>query len=165
MLDLNPWLALTHMGSPELWLGITAGLALFYMASGRAARRSRRLRSFMKVFTLSLLVALALVLLFKGVSQIPRPCGPENPYCPGDSSLPSGHAAAAFAAFTPIALFKGRRWAPLLAVPALVAYSRLALGVHTTLDVLTGSALGLVVALASWLAVSRQEKRRGKKKV
>jgi undecaprenyl-diphosphatase len=63
-------------------------------------------------------------------------------------SLPSGHAATAFAG----AVFLGylfRRFAvPLLVLAALVAFARVYVGVHYPLDVLLGALVGSLVALA-----------------
>jgi undecaprenyl-diphosphatase len=66
---------------------------------------------------------------------------------PESSSFPSGHAATAFAAAVAVSAFHPRlRW-PLLALAALVAVSRVYLGVHYWLDVAAGAALGAGVGL------------------
>ncbi len=85
----------------------------------------------------------------------PEPAGvgldPAVP-TPGDPSFPSGHTATAFAGAVVVAsLYPRLRW-PALALAALVGLSRVYLGVHFTLDVLAGAALGLGVGLtAVWL--------------
>lgn len=66
---------------------------------------------------------------------------------PGDYSFPSGHSAASFAAAW--ALFRSGRkkwgaWA--LALAALIALSRLYVGVHYPTDVLGGTLIGFAVA-------------------
>jgi undecaprenyl-diphosphatase len=67
---------------------------------------------------------------------------------PASPSFPSGHAMTAFAAAGAIALLAPRlRW-PALMLAALVAISRVYLGVHFWLDVLVGSVLGLAIAVA-----------------
>ena len=67
---------------------------------------------------------------------------------PHDGSFPSGHAATSFAAAT-IMSFAFPRLAPFLFVlAALVAWSRVYVGVHYPLDIIGGAILGVLVALA-----------------
>ena len=67
---------------------------------------------------------------------------------PSSASMPSGHAAGAFAAAVAVGLVHPRlRW-PLLALAALIALSRVWLGVHYLSDVIVGAAFGTAVALA-----------------
>jgi undecaprenyl-diphosphatase len=69
---------------------------------------------------------------------------------PHSGSIPSGHAAGAFAAVVAVGLVHPRlRW-PLLALAALIALSRVWLGVHYLTDVIAGAALGAAVAYAVW---------------
>ena len=69
-------------------------------------------------------------------------------HLPGDPSFPSGHAATAFAAAGVVALRYPALRLPLLGLAALIALSRVYLGVHYPLDVIAGAALGLAVAWA-----------------
>ena len=71
---------------------------------------------------------------------------------PGSPSFPSGHAMTAFAVAGAVALLAPRlRW-PVLGLAALIAFSRVYLGVHFWIDVLAGAALGLAVGLCvAWL--------------
>lgn len=75
---------------------------------------------------------------------------------PGSPSFPSGHAMTAFAAAAAVAVLAPRiRW-PVLALAALIGFSRVYLGVHFWLDVLVGSVLGLVIGVAfAWPLRSR----------
>lgn len=68
----------------------------------------------------------------------------------GDSSFPSGHTLEAFAVAAAIAsLFNRRRFIlPVYTWAFLVAYSRIALGVHYPSDVLAGIILG---SMTGWL--------------
>ena len=69
---------------------------------------------------------------------------------PHSASMPSGHATGAFAAAVAVGLVHPRlRW-PLLALAALIALSRVWLGVHYLSDVIVGAVLGSAVAYVAW---------------
>jgi undecaprenyl-diphosphatase len=68
---------------------------------------------------------------------------------PGSPSFPSGHAATAFAAATAVALLHPRLRLPAFGLAALVALSRVYLGVHFWLDIAAGAALGALIGLAT----------------
>jgi membrane-associated phospholipid phosphatase len=72
---------------------------------------------------------------------------------PESASFPSGHAATAFAAAVAVGLLYPRLRKPLLALAALIAISRVYLGVHFVTDVVVGSALGAAIGFASGWAV------------
>jgi undecaprenyl-diphosphatase len=63
-------------------------------------------------------------------------------------SFPSNHAVNACVLATLTSLYLPRLWLPATALAILVGYSRVYVGVHYPLDVLAGSVLGIVVALA-----------------
>jgi membrane-associated phospholipid phosphatase len=67
---------------------------------------------------------------------------------PASPSFPSGHSMTAFAVAVTIAALAPRARVPLLALAAVIAFSRVYLGVHFWLDVLVGAALGLAIGLA-----------------
>ena len=74
---------------------------------------------------------------------------------PESASFPSGHAATAFAAAVAVGAFYPGVRRPLLGLAAVVALSRVYLGVHYASDVLAGTALGVALGLASvWLVRS-----------
>ena len=68
---------------------------------------------------------------------------------PVSSSFPSGHTAAAFAFATGVARVSPVAAAPLRALAAMVAYSRVHTGVHYPGDVVAGSLLGIALAEAT----------------
>jgi undecaprenyl-diphosphatase len=67
---------------------------------------------------------------------------------PHTGSFPSGHSATAFACATVIAWASPRLAVPAFVLAALVAWSRVYVGVHWPLDVLGGAVLGVLVARA-----------------
>jgi undecaprenyl-diphosphatase len=78
------------------------------------------------------------------VHPLPRPL--VHP--PSTGSFPSGHSATAFACATVIAWASPRLAVPIFVLAALVAWSRVYVGVHYPLDVIGGAALGVLVAIA-----------------
>ena len=69
---------------------------------------------------------------------------------PRTGSMPSTHAATAFAAAVAISLVHPKlRW-PLLLLATLISLSRVWLGVHFLSDVIVGAALGAAIGWAVW---------------
>ena len=79
-------------------------------------------------------------------------------------SFPSGHAASSFAASVAI-LRCAKKWLgiPCVCVAALIAFSRLYVGVHYPSDVIGGIAIGLVVALVL-SAIFRKREEDGRRR-
>jgi undecaprenyl-diphosphatase len=99
--------------------------------------------------TMSFALASGLNALLKAAFDRPRPPTEIGLQAlgtvPASPSFPSGHAMTAFAVAGAIALLAPRlRW-PVLAVAALIAFSRVYLGVHFWLDVLAGAGLGIAI--------------------
>lgn len=72
---------------------------------------------------------------------------------PSSSSFPSGHSAAAFAFATGVGHTLPHTAAPIRALAALVAYSRVHTGVHYPGDVVVGALLGAALAQATTRAL------------
>jgi undecaprenyl-diphosphatase len=84
----------------------------------------------------------------------------------GPYSFPSGHSTAAFATATALSL-STKKWeiaVPSFAYAAMVAYSRMRLGVHYPSDVLAGSAIGIGSGFIVWQADKWFRKRQASKK-
>jgi membrane-associated phospholipid phosphatase len=123
---------------------------------GDAARRHRLPRATIAA-SVAVACATLLVAVLKEVFDRARPPTADptiDPIgvLPASASFPSGHAATAFAAAVAVGLIHPRLRGSLLALAALVALSRVYLGVHYLTDVLVGSALGVVLgAAAVWV--------------
>ena len=141
-------LAITFLGSPVFWVGISA--ALYW--------RGQENRSF---FLMNLVLFTAAVVgVVKHAVARPRP-SPEQFRVLGSEgyagqSFPSGHSAiiAAAFAYTYKTLARHKK-ALFAAVVLLVAFSRLYLGMHFPTDVVAGIALGLVIGKANLFARNR----------
>ena len=78
---------------------------------------------------------------------------------PTDTSFPSGHTAASFAAVFALKASGSPLWKPALAVAVAMAFSRLYLYVHWPSDVLFGALVGAAAGfIGAWMA--RRMRRR-----
>ena len=117
---------------------------------------SSRDKKFIMVFLLSFLMTFLFNYIFlKNFFHRPRPSFNQlftthssllTNSCPIDFSFPSGHAATAFAASCVLSYFdKKRRWFYYL-VAVLISYSRIYLGCHYFLDVISGALIGYIIS-------------------
>ncbi|RLJ10288.1 MAG: hypothetical protein DRP15_00435 [Candidatus Aenigmatarchaeota archaeon] len=152
---VNLWYIITLLGEPLYCsIGLTVSLLLYLMARF-LGKRSDFIKRFFILAIPSLTVSLLTIFLIKTVCFIPRPCTPCidvlndcNPYCEDDSSFPSGHTATGFAIFTSLWFVrKSKKHLPLFFFPVAIALSRLALGVHTPVDVIVGGVIGFASAV------------------
>jgi anti-anti-sigma factor len=129
----------------RLWLVIAAMLAL---TGGRRGQRAA-LRGLGSIALTSPVVNVGI----KRLIRRPRPSLRRVPVArrlrtqPATTSFPSGHAASAAAFAVGAASEMPRGAVPLGVLAGTVAYSRVYVGVHYPLDVLTGAAMGAGVAL------------------
>jgi len=78
---------------------------------------------------------------------------------PTSRSLPSGHAASAFAFATGAGHILPREGEALAVLAALVAYSRVHTGVHFPADVVVGALMGTACARSATRAIDRRRAR------
>ena len=127
------------------FVSISLTLLVIIMA---IVRKSRVLAVQFIRLVAALLLALAITQGLKALISRDRPFD-VYPYIEklssgGDSSFPSGHTLEAFAVAAALSLLFSRKWViiPVYAWAVLVAYSRMALGVHYPTDVLAGIMIG-----------------------
>jgi undecaprenyl-diphosphatase len=142
--------AVTFLGSGWMMLPLAAGLA------------TRAWRAPSAAVTLLLAATAGLVASAKALAGRARPCHALTWAhvlrldFPTDPSFPSGHAAGSFAFASFVFVLNRRAGAPLLVVAALIALSRVALGVHYPSDVLAGAAIGGALGTLSARAYRRR---------
>lgn len=138
------WLTITALGRDEVFI---VALALYTWLVRPGSGRDLGV-----AFALSYLVNSALKYGF----DLPRPFTADPTVASeaaqrtaGGPGLPSGHAQMAATLWAGIAAQLGQRgvWIAAFGLTALIAASRLALGVHYPVDVLVGLGLGAVFAL------------------
>lgn len=137
-------LAITFLGNEEFYM--IAIPLIYWMVDKRFGWR----------FSLVFIGSVWINSVLKDLLQLPRPSGAGLIPVIAETSygFPSGHAQGSLVFWGYIALELRRRWAYVGAalVAALVAFSRLYLGVHWLGDVFGGAAIGLVIlGLACWL--------------
>ena len=153
------WIFLSYFGDIAYWLGFAISFLLIYPFLEEKDKRKQIwiLYYLLPAVLLSYLSSFFLKLMFK----VPRICAGLS-YCPETYAFPSGHATIAFAFFTIVFLkFKEKPhfYLPILLLALLVCYSRLALQVHTLIDILGGSVIGITLSLI-WYYFFRRIKSR-----
>ena len=121
-------------GSILIWMAIIVLLIIFEEKINK--------KFILKYFLVALVITSIVVFGLKNTVKRARP----TTVCEKDFSFPSGHAATAFAAATVLTFFdKKRRWFYYL-VAVLIGYSRIYLGCHYFLDVITGALVGYIIS-------------------
>lgn len=156
---MDAWFVITLLGSPEFWTGLSFFLiGLFFLMRGYG-RKAPHFRNFLMLMLPTLFITLIAVQGLKVGLAVPRPCVPCdmessalcNPYCPGDYSFPSGHAAIMFSVFTAAFLTANKKYKVQIVLGYIIALvvtlSRIMLGVHTFIDIVGGAALGIAIAV------------------
>ena len=78
---------------------------------------------------------------------------------PSSFSFPSGHACSSFCAAFVITRFRGKKGALIYIVSALIAFSRIYVGVHYPSDIITGAIIGTMSgAIFTWIIIKHLNK-------
>ncbi|HZB23111.1 MAG TPA: phosphatase PAP2 family protein [Gaiellaceae bacterium] len=138
-----------------MWIAIALALAIVY----------RRSQVFLLVAATSVVASLVNAVLKYAVGRQRPPSIVLDPEplmeVPTTSSFPSGHAMSSFACAFVLARLAPRLAIPSFVLAALIAISRVYVGVHYPLDILVGAVLGvlLATALLKLLVVLRRSPR------
>jgi undecaprenyl-diphosphatase len=155
---LNPiFEGITYSGNQGIvWLVLAGALALVW----------RRASVFLMVLAAGVLASLTSYGLRAAIPRDRPPLEYPDPEplvgVPGSNSFPSGHAATSFACATILCWLWPRFAAPLIALAAAIAFSRVYVGVHYPLDAMGGAGLGtalaalVLVTAPRWRAADRR---------
>jgi undecaprenyl-diphosphatase len=161
------WIA-THrwppLNDPMVWLGDADRIGAVWVVLALVVTLLQR-STLARVVTVCALTALTVLAadsassLVKDLTNRPRPfeAHPEiHPlYTVHSSSFPAGHAATAFAGAILLSLLAPRAAPAFVALAALIACSRVYVGVHYPTDVLAGAAIGALVGIAAFALLRR----------
>ncbi|UCD03259.1 MAG: phosphatase PAP2 family protein [Candidatus Aenigmatarchaeota archaeon] len=160
---MNFWAALTLLGDPVIWSVSIIILILFYFGVKKKYIKIGPKQAHLPLLKKFLLLVIPVIIvsmlgseILKIIFQMPRPCVPCpgtgcNPYCPVTFSFPSGHTSTITGLVTALFLVLRRnRYLFVYILVALVAASRVALGVHTVSDVIAGFFVGMILTMLVW---------------
>lgn len=127
------------------------GIAWFFICGIFMMRETTRILAWSILISLGI-EAVVCNLMLKPAARRKRPCElePEVPLLirrPKDSSFPSGHTGASFAAVTAMFLYRHILWLPSCILACAIGYSRMYLNVHYPSDVIIGALLGIIAGL------------------
>jgi undecaprenyl-diphosphatase len=143
-----------------VWLSRAGSSGLIWVVISIVVAVAWRRYALFGMTLLTVIIADSTNYLLKELFDRPRPTSrftePEPLLQPPSSdSFPSGHAATSFACATVIAAAAPQLRVPLYVLAALIAWSRVYIGVHYPLDVVGGALYGLVVGLVLVRALPR----------
>ncbi|OGK18847.1 hypothetical protein A2866_03205 [Candidatus Roizmanbacteria bacterium RIFCSPHIGHO2_01_FULL_39_8] len=146
---LNSFFSFLSLYGNSFFIWVLIATAAIIFEEKRHPGIQKRDIKFALTFVISFFTTSGLVLVLKELFQRPRPFVlhiVKAVNCNFDYAMPSGHAAAAFAAATVLAYFdKKRRWLYYF-VAILISFSRIYLGCHYVSDVIIGSSIGYLIS-------------------
>jgi len=83
----------------------------------------------------------------------------------GKYSFPSNHAANSFVFATVLSYFYEKNKTPLYILASVIAFSRVYVGVHYPLDIVSGAIIGYIISwiiLSMWVIIKMRELKRGR---
>jgi len=149
----DAFVALTRIGSEgAIWILIALIAALYW--------RRPAILLYVVVADVAADISSALLRWAIGRERPPERFPDPRPlvHVPGSDSFPSGHAATSFACAATLAWLTPLSPVALYLLAALIAFSRVYVGVHYPLDVIGGAALGYGVATALRLLVEARRR-------
>jgi undecaprenyl-diphosphatase len=150
-----PWLTDLDRNGVVLWGALPVVLAWWlYVRRGRAVK---------VILAMCLAVGLCDAFAYRFVKPLVKRNRPADSgvsmtlrtHRPGSYGFPSNHAANTFAGATVLGLAEPPMLWPAMIVAALVAYSRVYVGVHFPADVAAGALLGLLIGGAVGAGLTR----------
>lgn len=160
---LNPFMIqFTKLGEAGLiWIIITVLLLLFKRSRRAGICSALALIASLCVTNFFLKNYVARVRPYEVVDGLTSLLGPV-----GEWSFPSGHASSGFAAAVAIYKSRPRRVGiPCLILAALLAWSRLYVGVHYPSDVIGGAVIGALLGLiVFWIFGEKEYKRKARRR-
>jgi undecaprenyl-diphosphatase len=142
-----------------LWLAIAAALFAFGGRSGRRAAVSGVVAIGVNSFVVNVPLK-AMARRARPVRDTENGTQARHVRMPTSRSFPSGHSASAFAFATAAATFMPELGLPLRGIAAVVAYSRVHIGVHYPGDVVVGSLVGMAIGESTALTAKAFLRRR-----
>ncbi len=158
---------LTYLGSSRMVYPY-----LLILIVWAAVDRKRMPWSYPALFILGTLLGMVMEEGLKQLMQVPRPAaamGTGMVRVLGElklkNSLPSGHTVFSFMSAYTLGHGRGREWqVPLWSFAAGVAFSRIYMGAHYPLDVLSGGFIGILAGFTAWQVGTALGKSGGAKK-
>ena len=166
--DVESWIVAHRIGflnDPFRWLTYAGTQGAIWLVVALAVAVSTRRAQVLVAVAAADLVADVTTTGLQALFGRSRPLVATLVARPHSHSFPSGHAATSFACAVVLGALSPALRRTALGLAALIAFSRLYVGVHYPLDVLAGSAYGALVGLAvvrlvsSWTARGRSHAR------
>lgn len=137
------WIFITNFGDINYWTLFSIFILIFYIFLQK--KEKKKFSWLIFVLIPALFFSNQMTSLLKDFFKIQRPCLGES-FCPQSYSFPSGHATVIAATMFSV-FFSIRNWwmkiFPLILI-GLVAFSRIALNLHTYFDVVGGIFIGFI---------------------